>query len=293
MNDIVGFEELTSTNQIVAQSAGLIRIVVEGQDDAKLFRIYWFTDYQDRFEFIAADKVPGAAGGSDGVVAAVRASRQQGITAFGIIDRDTLFRTRCWKGLYECDEAALQDYALDEHVYTSQLWEVEAYVLDEPGLRDWVEGNHEPPPGSPQACDAALAKTLNECELLLRLAPLFAALHVAGCAPQTHVFAGQNHEAVAKACDAQLEAIEWRHQVIAEIVRELVELAKAATPAPAAERLAWYLRYVDTKRLFVRLKKALNLNGGANHWQLAVAMKRVGSRPRELQDYLDQLALAA
>jgi hypothetical protein len=290
MSDIVSFEDLKSIDQIEAQSAGLIRIVLEGQDDAKLFSDFWFTDYQDRFAFVAADRLPGGTGGSHGVITAVQNSRAEGVMAYGIIDRDTLFRTRCWSGLYEPDTARLHRHTFDPNVYTSQLWEVEAYVLDEPRLRDWVEGNYREPPASAQRCDAALGTTLGECELLLGLAPAYAALHVAGCSPPGPFTQGQSHAAARNACQAQLQAIELRHQVIAEIVAELVDAIRAAAPADAAERLAWYLRYVDTKRLFTRLTRALDLNGGANHWQLAVAMKRRGDRPREFQDHLDRIA---
>jgi hypothetical protein len=289
MSEIVGFEEFTSTNQIVAQSAGLVRVVLEGQDDAKLFKTYWFTDYQARFEFIAADQIPGAAGGSAGVLTAVNLSRDQGIPAYGIIDRDTLFRTKCWAGLYELDAAALQHHALDADVYTTQFWEVEAYVLEEQRLRDWVEGNYVPPPASAQICATVLDKTLQECELLLKASPFFAALHVSGRTLQAGYFAGQTHLAILTACGEQLAEIDWHHQVIAVIVEERVDAVAAAAPADPGDRLAWFLRYVDTKRLFVRLRSALNLNGTASHWQLAVAMKRSGHRPQELQDYLDQL----
>lgn len=289
MSEIVGFEEFTSTNQIIAQSAGLIRVVLEGQDDAKLFKTYWFTDYQSRFEFIAADQIPGAAGGSAGVLTAVSLSREQGVPAYGIIDRDTLFRTKCWAGLYALDPAALEQHALDADVYTTQYWEVEAYVLEEHRLRDWVEGNYMPPPANAQFCATALDKTLQECELLLRASPFFAALHVSGRTLQAGYFAGQTHVAILTACGEQLAEIDLHHQVIAVIVEERIDAVMAAAPADPRDRLDWFLRYVDTKRLFVRLRNALNLNAGANHWQLAVAMKRSGQRPRELQDYLDEL----
>lgn len=172
MSEIVSFEEFTSANQIIAHSTQQVRIVLEGQDDKKLFQTYWFNDYQSRFEFIAAETLPGGAGGSEGVIKGVRDLRDQGLEAYGLIDRDTLFRKRNWLPLYGIEDDILVRYALHEHVYTTKYWEIEAYVLDDvERLRDWVEGNFNPPPAPQQDCDAALERAIEECEVLLEASP--------------------------------------------------------------------------------------------------------------------------
>jgi hypothetical protein len=105
-------------------------------------------------------------------------------------------------------------------------------------------------------------------------------MHVSGRASQPEFFAGETHLRILAACSEHLAAIDWHHQVIAVIVQEQIEKVTAVTPQTLPERLARLLRYVDTKRLFVRLRSSLKLNG--NDWEIAVAMKRSGDRPAEL-----------
>lgn len=91
------------------------------------------------------------------------------------------------------------------------------------------------------------------------------------------------------ACGIRIETIDLHIQVIATIVRDQIDAMLAAAPGGLSERFAWLLRYVDTKRLIGRLRAALSLNAGANHWQLAVAMKAKQQKPAELKTYLDTI----
>jgi hypothetical protein len=69
----------------------------------------------------------------------------------------------------------------------------------------------------------------------------------------------------------------------------MVDDIRAAAPIAAEERLQFLLRYVDTKRLLLRLKKRLGLREGA-HWGLGVQMSRSGDRPQELEEFLTATA---
>lgn len=287
MSEIQPFESFDSQAQIEAHSAGLPRIVLEGKDDVKFFEQFWFTDYLSRFEFVEAGKIGEHGGGCAAVAAAVAFSREHdGIPAFGVVDRDTLFRQRCWAGLYELDDAKFLDHANDDNVFIASLWEVEAYVLSGERLAEWVEGNHSAPPGSPAACAAAPGKAIKECELLLQMAPFLAAMHVGGETVAVEYFSGEMLDAIEEKCRVVLANIDLRHQVHADIVQMFLDKVMEGAPADTENRLRWFLKYVDTKRLFVRLRSALNLHAQASHWQLATIMKRTGDRPAELENYL-------
>lgn len=284
MSDIVSFSEFSSVQQIAAHSVSLPRVVLEGQDDVKYFKQFWFTDLQDRFLFVEA-KMLGGAGGCTGVAGAVRYSWDvDGVPALGILDRDSLFRARCWKDLYEVDDGSFRKAVADDDIFTASLWEIEAYLFDAERLSDWVEGNYTPPPATPQACAAAAAVAIRECEILLKMAPFVGASHVNGAKVADAHFAGETEMALEEKTAIALEQLPLHHQVHAEIIRQMIDRVRTSAPAGETERLAFLLRYVDTKRLLHRLHHALKLSGTASPWQLATAMKRTGARPAEFEE---------
>jgi hypothetical protein len=286
MTNVASFEEFQSDLQIAAHQAGLVRVVLEGDTDVKLFKGYWFSDRTDVFDFIEAKSLVTGAG-CTAVAAAVAASIAQGVPAIGIVDRDTLFRNKQWALLFDSNPAALNQNWSTAGIYTASLWEVEAYLIEPDLLSDWVGAVYKKAPAPQANRDAALRRTIEGCRFVLAAAHYLAALHEDGTvAPNIRTFSDQSLAKLTAACAAGVAAAGAPGQAVATAVLGQVGALLAALPVEGAEQLRFLLRYVDTKRLLVRLEHSLDINSGA-HWTLAAFMKLKGARPRELSDVLN------
>jgi hypothetical protein len=283
--NVVTFDAFEDEDEIVAYQTGLPRIVLEGKDDVRLFRTYWFAHMIDSFEFVeAADLAEG--GGCTAVRQAVLNSRDQNIPAYGFADRDHLFRSKKWELLFTTDDDAFRDGTADDAFYTTLRWEIEAYLLEPDLLPSWLR-SHRSPPGSPAMCAAALSYAIDECEHLLGTNPFFAAAHHCKVATRPEHFADKAAHELAAACDKALERMEEGNDA-AETVSELVAEALAQAPLGPEERLRWLLRYVDTKRLLSRLSRRFAAQKEIR-WPFAELMLQGNRRPRELELRLEGL----
>jgi hypothetical protein len=290
MANVVSFEEFEDEREIAVYQAGLPRIVLEGKDDVRLFRTYWFPHMLDSFDFVeAADIVDG--GGCTALRDAVLKSRQDNIPAFGFSDRDRLFRTREWDLLFTTDDAAFAAGTANDEFYTTLRWEVEAYLLEADLLPSWVR-SHRRPPGGAMQCAAALAQAIEECEELLRAHRFFAAAHACGVKTEPQHFGDKKATDLPAVCAKALDKLEGGAE-IADKVDPLVQTIMDEAPGSPPDRLQWLLRYVDTKRLLYRLEKRYRAEPEVR-WFLAELMLQGDRRPREIERRLlelrDQLA---
>lgn len=285
--NIASFEEFDSDVQIAAHQTGLVRIVLEGDMDVTLFRRYWFSHRQDVFEFVDAASVGGAAG-CTGVASGVTTFRDQGIPAFGIVDRDTHFRQKNWDQLFDLNAASLNPDPIGTYLYVASRWEVEAYLLEaDQRLSDWVSAQHRRPPGPEQLCSRALEVVLQACDSLLSAATYFAVKHEQGEAVNPGAFCDRSDAQIEAVCNAHLAACTDGARAVAEKVANLIATVKAHCPANEIDQLPFLLQYVDTKRLFKRLVHKLEVH--ENPWFLATLMKRDGRPPRELDEFLSNV----
>lgn len=97
-----------------------------------------------------------------------------------------------------------------------------------------------------------------------------------------HVFAARWTEELGNLADA--------HGTAAAVAAQVADVLRAAPPSPP-DRLRWLLRYVDTKRLMMRLGHRLSLVQARHKWVLAEFMAARGMRPRELEDRLLAVSL--
>jgi hypothetical protein len=283
--NVASFDEFDNDQQIAAHHAGLPRVVLEGDTDVQLFSRFWFPIWQETFQFIEACKV-GAGAGCTGVADAVALSRQDGIPAVGIVDKDTLFRNKEWARLFSLDAGALPiDWTING-VYVTSRWEVEAYLLEPDLLGAWVTVAHREPPGSQADCDQALARTIAACEALLVAAPYLASQHEGGAKVPLGFLYDQAVDRVREICEGKIEQSAENVKAVAAQVQELVSAIIANRPAEPNEGLPFLLRYVDTKRLFNRLGHVLRIRDVSNWAHLAQAMLSGGRRPTELEQVL-------
>lgn len=287
--NVVPFSDFDSDRQVQAHQLGLPRIILEGDDDIRLFK-RWFSHLSEDLEFVQARDVgPGA--GCTAVAPAVRISREDdGIPAVGIVDRDTIHRAKLWATMFETDDEIFARDVRTEAVYTTLLWEVEAYLIQPELLSDWAETQARRLPARAQAGGDALNRSVEECEALLTATPFYAAVHDMGAdrMPPGH-FLNIDCADLANACAGHDITNEPGHQQAEAIITPLVEAVRQHAPADAAERLVFYLRYVDTKRLLARLGRRLELREGA-HWGLQTLMSGRGLRPVELEAFLTATA---
>lgn len=286
-NNVASFDSFDTDQQIAAHQAGLVRVVLEGKTDVELFGRFWFVSLQENFQFIEARKLSDVAG-CTGVANAVLHSKEEGIPAIGIIDRDTLFRAKDWPRLFSLDPATMNADWKTTGIYVASLWEVEAYLLEPDLLSHLVASAHRSPPGSAADCERALPRTVEACEFLLAAAPFFAAQHESGIAVSPNLFCDQTLARVVEVCEDKVGKAEPKAQEVAAQVKALVATVLASQPVENTDRLRFLLRYVDTKRLLSRLVHVLHIREEA-HWTLATFMLHGQRRPTELEGVLSTI----
>jgi hypothetical protein len=292
MSNVISFDQFESEHDIEPYQLGLPRIILEGQDDVRLFSQYWFTHLIDTFKFVeAGDVVDGS--GCTAVRNAVEASIAENIPACGIADRDHLFRTKDWPALFETDDDAFFATTSDDDFYTTLRWEVEAYLLEPDLLPSWVR-SHRNPPGTDALCNQALAHAIDECEHLLQTHSYFATAHHVGKKINPQHFKGISTPELPAACTNALNNLAHDGSVVHVLV-PLVSQVLASAPTEPGARLRYLLRYVDTKRLLDRLACRFAAEPEVR-WFLAELMRRSNERPAEIErrilDFRDRLEAA-
>lgn len=292
MNDnVASFDQFGSDLQIDAHSTGLPRVILEGATDLWLFKDVWFSNYLAKFEFLpAARLVKGS--GCTAVPRAVKFSRDEdNIPAFGILDRDVYFKEKRWDALYEPEEARFRSHATQEHVFVSELWEIEAHLLLPEFLRNWVMGCSKNPMASRGMAANAVVHSLDQCEILFTAAPYMAACHVDQLSSNKS-FGALPLEQVKQHCAAGLAKLSPEAQAQAEAVTAFIAAVRAQAPNAADAKLRYYLRFIDTKKLLERLRTAFQLHDGRDNQNvLAAFMNQASREPEEFAQHLATLAV--
>lgn len=291
-DNIVMFDEFDDVRQIGAQYLDLPRIVLEGMDDVRLFRQYWFVRYLDRVDFVEAGALVGGSG-CTAVAAAVRKSIDEDeIPAFGMVDRDWLFRTRDWTTLFDVDDARFDASTSHPEYFTARRWEIEAYLLEPDLLADLVKSFTRKGQGTAAECNAALGKALEEIVQLLMAQRLYVACHVAGLGlTANHLLHKKADELLAEIEKELCTLTDAGGLAAAELVRPLLDAIAGTSPAADEDRWRWLLRFVDTKRLIGRLVKRLDTVGDIR-WILAAMMEKSDRRPKELENRIENIIAA-
>jgi hypothetical protein len=288
MSNVVSFDDYTDDRQIAAHQLGLPRVILEGRSDLSLFKEFWFTRQTENFEFMCAGDL-GCGDGCTAVARAVAVSRERdSIPAYGIVDRDRLFRDRDWTTLFEVDEAEfLRRTEADDAVYTTMLWEIEAYLL-EPDLIPHLARSHTTRGFCARDNEAiALDVAVEELEHMLKAQRLFAVAHENDTRYGDRHFVEREGDDLHAACDAELDRFAAGRERAAEFDTIIAGILDAA-PTAAAERIRYLLRYVNTKRLIHRLIRRLRLFPDIRGF-LATMMYHGGRQPAELTRKLEQI----
>lgn len=285
MDNIVSFDDIDSERDIAAYQTGLPRIVLEGVDDLRFFKHYWFHQLIGSFEFVeAGDIVTG--GGCTSVMQAVEESKKDNIPAFGIWDRDTLFREKKWGSLFETDDAVFHAATSGSDFYTTLRWEVEAYLLEPDFLDAWLRSCQKKMGSSPVNTEA-VAIAIEECENLLKAHRYFATAHHCRKPVSNGFSVHLEADAFVSECNSALAELE-DDGTLPTLIDEFVATVVRAAPSSAVSRLSWLLKYVDTKRLIMRLGQRFK-SFEEIRWLLAEFMRQSNRRPQEIEQKLYQL----
>lgn len=173
------FKNIGKTVAEKYQGMGAITVYLESSDDRYLIGTKWFSNLKDRINFVSVsgDEKRGD-GGCKLVIERVKETRGQGITAYGIVDRDVLlgdpnFQELLW---WEVDDnvfAIANPYG--ETIFVLHRWELENYLLHPNALEQLHKDKFRnvPPSLSPRE----IAELLIENEKDLIAVTLFSSLH--------------------------------------------------------------------------------------------------------------------
>ncbi len=292
MSNVQSFDSFEDDDQIAAHQLGLRRIVLEGKSDVELFREYWFTRLTEEFEFLSASDL-GCGDGCMAVKEAVNVSRERdGIPAYGFVDRDWLFREKKWDAMFSADGqeflAAVQG---NESVYTTLLWEVEAYLLEPDLIPELARGHTNRGFGAAPTAANALDIAVEELEHMLRAQRLFAVAHENDKGYGDKHFLDRDGDGLHQACDDELDQFATGRERAAEFEARIQGILDAA-PASKPDRIRYLLRYVNTKRFIHRLVRRLSLYPEIRGF-LATVMHNAGRQPAELRQRLDEIRARA
>lgn len=293
MNDNVAmFDEFDDVHQIAASHLGLPRIVLEGKDDVRLFKQYWFTGYMDRVDFVEASELVAGSGCTAVAAAVVKSRTEDSIPAYGLVDRDWLFRNRHWDHLFATKDADFEAATTTDAFYTTRRWEIEAYLLEPDLIASVVRSFTRTPHRSEAECSAALGQALQELQQMLHAQRMYVAFHVAGVGLPPQHFVHKLADELEAACEEALGHLaDEGGQAAAAIVAPLVQAVVGASPISPPERWTWFLRFVDTKRLMARLDKRFGTVGDVR-WFLAEIMQVGDRRPAELEKRIKDVIAA-
>lgn len=103
-------------------------VYLESEEDIQIVAERWFFDAKEKVEFKSADE--GSGGGGTSVINKVKEARREGVTAFGVIDRDVLLQQQQWDLWWEADDDVLDDAQIfGECIHVLHRWEIENYLL--------------------------------------------------------------------------------------------------------------------------------------------------------------------
>jgi hypothetical protein len=143
-------------------------IYVESGEDVYFFHDCWFYDKGSKIEFRSVDA--GDGGGCNQVIDQVRADRDNGIDAYGIVDRDCLKSKAEWDSFFETDntEFRCSNPLNSEHVHVLRCWEIENYLLHPEVIEAYLAAEFR---RSPRSRNQVLAELFDlVCRLILVVA---------------------------------------------------------------------------------------------------------------------------
>lgn len=127
-----GFKMKQSDQLVLKQRGGAV-VFLESEEDFQIVAKRWFFDEGQEVFFQPADTCEQGSGGGGckAVIDLVAQARANGISAFGLVDRDVLLNDHNWPLWWQDrDPEFLSERPYGEHIRVLLRWELENYLLD-------------------------------------------------------------------------------------------------------------------------------------------------------------------
>lgn len=122
------FKKLKSTDTIEEEYFKRVIVFLESDEDLIILQDRWFFNLGEFLDFRSADD--GKGGGATQVIKNVEKANQEGMSAFGIVDRDSLMAHGKWDLWWEIDDTVFGDAKpFGEFIKVLKRWELENYLL--------------------------------------------------------------------------------------------------------------------------------------------------------------------
>lgn len=160
------FKKKADTKTVNGKYLKRVIIYLESEEDFQIFKERWFHDETEMLEFRSSDT--GLGGGCAQVIRNVDSDRQNGIVAFGIVDRDTVMKENKWDVFWETDDQQYKNaMPFGQYVRPLCRWEIENYLLEpnelENILADWGKGA----PRKTRPINIVIEELIGHCNALI------------------------------------------------------------------------------------------------------------------------------
>lgn len=119
-----------STDFIGSRYEGGIKVILESEEDVRIFRDHWFSHHQDKLRFESAEDGKQGGGGCNAVVRRVGEAQDQQVAAFGIVDRDMLLSDDKPEIFWETNDTEFHSaLPYGDRIHILRRWELENYLL--------------------------------------------------------------------------------------------------------------------------------------------------------------------
>lgn len=109
---------------------GGVKVILESEEDVRIFCEHWFPQFQDKIRFESAEGGQKGGGGCMAVLRKVKETRDQQLLAFGIVDRDILLADAKLDMFWETSDLAFHEARpYGEEIHVLCRWELENYLL--------------------------------------------------------------------------------------------------------------------------------------------------------------------
>lgn len=287
-------KEQLATDGLFRRYGGVPVLYLEAETDRYVYAEVWFRDYQNKIEFTAVDDVRNAAGCA-AVVAQVHHQREQGNTAWGLVDRDALMAHNHWDLVWETDDAAYEAAKpLGPYIKATLFWELENYLADGEALEAYSSRSHRRPVRSG---DIVYQDLCDHCDALVPHAAYNAMAHqykkrqlgdgITDSYP--HRQAVEQHFQMQLLPGCQVH----EQQAYADNLGKVDGFANAQ--AMPSQRFDGIKRRIHGKALLSRWAKHNRWSGSVDHHigHLAEEMTRSNRIPDELRSFVDHIASGA
>ncbi len=248
---MASFKQLRENESIDNAYTNKVVVYLESEEDLQIIKERWFFDEGKKIEFKSVDS--GEGGGCTQVINRVETERNKGITAFGIVVRDTLMIEEKWDLWWEIDDQQFkQAKPFGDYILVLRRWEVENYLLSPEELETVLSDKEF---RSPKNIDVVIQNLLKETEDLKVLSAAMILSHKNGHTFPNGFGLKKTAEVLQKEVKCHLSNHLKSNQVSQQLTSYIhkIEAFAEGNTEPTRQRWERLNRLLDGKRTLQRL----------------------------------------